>query len=70
VRFRETPQDSALRVDLQDAPSYGVAHIKDVVRRDDKATGMPYATFMVAMETTIVAIGMQGIGGQLGGFAY
>ena|SRR5438876_8889842 len=38
---RETAQDSALWVDLQDAPSYSVAHIKDVVRRDDKAKGMP-----------------------------
>jgi hypothetical protein len=38
---RETAQNSALRVDLQDAPGYGIAHIKDVVRRDDKAKGMP-----------------------------
>jgi len=43
LRSRETAQDSALRIDLQDAPGYGVAHIKDVVRRDDKAKGMPKA---------------------------
>jgi hypothetical protein len=42
-RSRETAQNSALRVDLQDAPGYGVAHIKDVVRREDKAKRMPWA---------------------------
>src|SRR5260370_14122561 len=41
LRSRETAQDSALRIDFQDAPGYGVAHIKDVVRRDDKAKGCP-----------------------------
>jgi hypothetical protein len=41
LRSRETAHDSALRVDLQDAPSYSVAHIKDVVRCDNKAKGMP-----------------------------
>lgn len=43
LRAPETAQDSALRVDLQDAPGYRVAHIKDVFRRDHKAKGMPQA---------------------------
>ena len=39
LRSRKS-QDSALRVDLQDVPGYGVSHIKDMVRRDDKAKGI------------------------------
>ena len=41
LRSGETAQDSALRIDLQDTPSYGVAHVEEVVRREDKAKGMP-----------------------------
>jgi hypothetical protein len=41
LHARETAQDSALRIDLQDTPSYGVAHVEEVVRREDKAKGMP-----------------------------
>lgn len=43
LRSHETAHDFALRIDLQDASGYGIAHIKDVVWRHDKAKQMSQA---------------------------